>query len=90
MNEFTFTDSRFMTAQEKRRVIKAWSRFLKGGCALKDFTSALYEHLIQHCDVVSEQRIYRPLQPPRLLLPLPHPARTQTPVLLSVRQEQGV
>ncbi len=53
MNEFTFTDSRFMTAQEKHRVIKAWSRFLKGGCALKDFTSALYEHLINHCSFIA-------------------------------------
>ncbi len=49
MNEFTFTDTKFMVAQEKHRIVKAWARFLKSGCRREDFTNALYEHLINHC-----------------------------------------
>lgn len=48
-----FTDSPYMTAQEKTKVLKAWTRFLKGGLQKKDFTAALYEHLIQHCSFIA-------------------------------------
>lgn len=53
MDEFTFTDTRFVSAQDKRRVIKAWARFLKGGCRFEQFTVALYEHLILHCSFIA-------------------------------------
>ena len=44
-----FTSTKFMTAQEKRRVLEAWETFLKSGCRRESFTKALYEHLINHC-----------------------------------------
>lgn len=49
MDEFTFTDSPFVSANEKHRVIKAWARFLKGGCRFSQFTQALYHHLTMRC-----------------------------------------
>ncbi len=53
MNEFTFTDTKFVTAQGKHRVVKAWARFLKSECRREDFTHALYEHLINHCSFIA-------------------------------------
>lgn len=47
------TDARFMTAVEKRQVLKHWEAFLKGGMSRDHFTSALYEHLIQHCSFIA-------------------------------------
>lgn len=44
-----FMDEPFMSAAEKDSVLKSWVRFLKGGCAWHDFTTALYEHLTLHC-----------------------------------------
>ena len=44
-----FTDAKFMTAQEKRRVLQAWETFLKNGCRREGFTKALYHHLMQNC-----------------------------------------
>ena len=48
-----FRDVEFMTAQEKERVLKAWERFLKGGCKPQQFTKALYDHLILHCSFIA-------------------------------------
>lgn len=53
-------DTKFMTADEKRRVLRAWERFLRGlarglrGDALvRLFTKDLYNHLIQHCSFIA-------------------------------------
>lgn len=50
MNEepYVFTDERFMTALEKRRVLRSWRGFIRGGFRFDLFTKALYHHLIQH------------------------------------------
>jgi hypothetical protein len=57
----TFTDSRFMPATEKRRVLAQWRRFLqmlarnyadKDRC-FRAFPDALYRHLIQHCSFIA-------------------------------------
>jgi hypothetical protein len=48
-----FKDTQFMTADEKRRVLNAWVRFLKGGLKWEQFTKALYEHLIMHCSFIA-------------------------------------
>lgn len=48
-----FTDTKFMTAKEKEQVLKAWERFLKGGCKFEQFTKALYHHLTLHCDFIA-------------------------------------
>ena len=48
MNEeaYVFADERFMTALEKRRVLRAWRGFIRGGFRFDLFTKALYHHLI--------------------------------------------
>ncbi|HHN46837.1 MAG TPA: hypothetical protein ENN09_05280 [Planctomycetes bacterium] len=48
-----FGDAEFMTADEKRRVLKAWVRFFCGGFQYRHFTRALYQHLIQHCSFIA-------------------------------------
>lgn len=53
-----FTDTQFMSAAEKASVLKAWERFLKGGCKKEQFTKALYHHLIQHCSFIAHYDIW--------------------------------
>lgn len=47
------SDSKYMTAAEKRKVLRQWHRFLQGGCIRDDFTGALYEHLIMNCSFIA-------------------------------------
>jgi len=51
--EYEFKDVKFLTADEKRKILKDWERFLSGGCLWKDFTERLYHHLIQHCEFIA-------------------------------------
>lgn len=46
-------DSKYMTAIEKEKVLKAWERFLKSGLAQDKFTKDLYTHLMQHCSFIA-------------------------------------
>ena len=46
-------DVKFMTAQDKARVLRQWEGFLKGGLKWEQFHKALYEHLIQHCSFIA-------------------------------------
>ena len=48
-----FSDERFMSAEEKRKVLRAWTRFLKSGCTKAQFTKDLYHHLSQHCSFIA-------------------------------------
>ena len=48
-----FHDSRFMSAEEKRRTLKHWELFLKSGLQREKFTEPLYHHLIQHCSFIA-------------------------------------
>ena len=48
-----FTDTEFMSADEKAKVYKAWKRFLNGGCRFTQFTKALYHHLTLHCSFIA-------------------------------------
>lgn len=50
---YKLTDVEFMTADEKRRVLRAWERFLKVGLLKPSFTKALYHHLTQHCSFIA-------------------------------------
>jgi hypothetical protein len=47
------SDTQFMTADEKRRVLRDWETFLKNGCRQQDFTKALYYHLIMNCSFIA-------------------------------------
>lgn len=48
-----FRDEHFMAAAEKEKVLRAWTRFLKSGCARTQFTEALYQHLSLHCSFIA-------------------------------------
>jgi hypothetical protein len=45
--------TRFMTAEEKGKVLKDWQRFIGRGFSKTDFTKSLYDHLIQHCSFIA-------------------------------------
>lgn len=46
-------DTEFMTAQEKRMVLKQWETFLKKGLQQAHFTDRLYHHLTLHCSFIA-------------------------------------
>lgn len=53
INTDHFTDAQFMTAQDKRKVLRAWVLFVRSGFKFTHFTKALYNHLIQHCSFIA-------------------------------------
>lgn len=46
-------DTKFMSADEKRRVLRAWDKFLKGNLSRDCFSHTLYHHLVQHCEFIA-------------------------------------
>jgi hypothetical protein len=46
-------NSKFVTTQEKKRVLSQWKRFLESGLKFQYFTQALYRHLIQRCEFIA-------------------------------------
>jgi len=52
-----FKDVQFMTADEKRRVLGAWKRFIRSDFSRGKFTKALYNHLIMHCSFIAHYNI---------------------------------
>jgi hypothetical protein len=54
-----FTDSKFLTAQEKASIYKSWCRFVDRlatgdiDSAEKAFSKRLYHHLMQHCGYIA-------------------------------------
>lgn len=46
-------DTKFMSAQEKNKVLRQWELFLKSGLKWEKFTKLLYHHLIQHCSFIA-------------------------------------
>ncbi len=46
-------DSAFMDAEQKRKVLTQWERFVKGGFSFRLFTDNLYQHLILHCGFIA-------------------------------------
>jgi len=57
MDTNEFKDVRFMTADEKRRVWRQWTRFLKSGFDARHFMKSLYHHLIQHCSFIAHYNL---------------------------------
>lgn len=51
-------DTKFMSADEKRKVLRQWVQFLEGGLTKDKFTKALYEHLINHCSFIAHYDIH--------------------------------
>jgi len=50
-------DSEFMSAEEKRKVLKQWEQFLASGLEKDKFAKSLYNHLIQHCSFIAHYDI---------------------------------
>lgn len=48
-----FQDSKFMTAEQKKTVLRQWDRFIAGGFAFHLFTDAIYQHLNLHCGFIA-------------------------------------
>jgi hypothetical protein len=46
-------DEEFMSAAEKKLVLRAWISFLKHGCRREHFTQRLYQHLSLHCSFIA-------------------------------------
>lgn len=46
-------DTKFMSAQEKEKVLKDWQRFIESDFHKARFTKRLYSHLIQHCSFIA-------------------------------------
>lgn len=46
-------DMKFMSAEEKEKVIKDWQRFIENDFDKAKFTKRLYNHLIQHCSFIA-------------------------------------
>ena len=51
-------DVQFMSAAEKRKVLKQWELFLKSGLSRENFTRVLYNHLINHCSFIAHYDIH--------------------------------
>ncbi len=51
-------DSKFLSAEEKRRALKHWELFLKSGLQREKFTKSLYEHLTNHCSFIAHYDIH--------------------------------
>ena len=50
--DYKFKDTKFMSAEEKEKVLKNWERFIarfQGKC----FTKRLYDHLHLHCSFIA-------------------------------------
>lgn len=48
-----FTDSKWLSADEKRKILKQWAGFVKNGFPETSFTSSIYEHLHLHCGYIA-------------------------------------
>jgi hypothetical protein len=46
-------DTKFMSAEDKRKVLRDWDSFLRLGIERKRFTKRLYHHLTQHCSFIA-------------------------------------
>lgn len=46
-------DSKFMSAEQKKKVLKQWNRFVEGGFSFHLFTDAVYQHLNLHCGFIA-------------------------------------
>lgn len=51
-------DTKFMTKEEKEKVIKDWQHFIKSDFDKAKFTKSLYNHLIQHCSFIAHYDIH--------------------------------
>ncbi|MHB8879915.1 MAG: hypothetical protein ACYC69_00235 [Thermodesulfovibrionales bacterium] len=48
-----FADSKWLSADEKRKILKQWTGFVKNGFPETSFTNSIYEHLHLHCGYIA-------------------------------------
>ena len=48
-----FTDTKWLSADEKRKILRQWTSFVKNGFAETLFTGSIYEHLHLHCGYIA-------------------------------------
>jgi hypothetical protein len=53
----TFTDAQFMSADDKRKLLKAWTTFVSHGFQRRHFTNRIYKHLSLHCGHIAHFNI---------------------------------
>ena len=46
-------DSKFMTAEQKKKVLRQWDKFIEGGFSFHLFTDAIYQHLNLRCGFIA-------------------------------------
>ncbi len=46
-------DSKFMTAEQKKKVLIQWDKFMEGGFSFHLFADAIYQHLNLHCGFIA-------------------------------------
>ena len=56
--EVKMKDTKFLSAQEKEKVLRQWNLFLKSGLSKDKFNKALYTHLIMHCSFIAHYDIH--------------------------------
>src|SRR5208283_503762 len=49
----SFTTVKFLSADEKRKILKRWTAFVKNGFQWHLFTDAVYHHLSLHCGYIA-------------------------------------
>lgn len=48
-----YNDARYMSALQKKLIIKQWEKFVAGRFEFEDFTKPLYDHLHLHCSFIA-------------------------------------
>jgi len=46
-------DSKFMTVEQKKKVLRQWDKFIEGGFSFHLFTDAIYQHLNLRCGFIA-------------------------------------
>jgi hypothetical protein len=49
----TLKDSEFMSAEQKKKMLTQWNRFIERAFSFELFTSAIYQHLNLHCGFIA-------------------------------------
>jgi len=57
INAIPFTDTEYLSADDKRKILKQWVMFCASGFSHDKFTDRLYEHLILHCGFIAHYDI---------------------------------
>lgn len=51
--QIIFEDEKFLSKEQKGKILKNWIRFIKSGFKKGNFTDAIYQHLHLHCGFIA-------------------------------------